>query len=40
MSGWSIPRSRRLDPRALFPGFRFQLVDALITNFQLPESSL
>ena len=24
----------------IYPGFRFQIVDALITNFHLPESSL
>jgi S-adenosylmethionine:tRNA ribosyltransferase-isomerase len=36
----------RLEPYAgetdlfIYPGFRFQVVDALITNFHLPESTL
>ena len=42
----SAARGGRLEPYAgetelfIYPGFRFQLVDALITNFHLPESSL
>ena len=24
----------------IYPGFRFQVVDAIVTNFHLPESSL
>ena len=42
----SAARASRLEPFDgetdifIYPGFRFQLVDALITNFHLPESSL
>lgn len=42
----SAARAGRLEPFDgetdifIYPGFRFQLVDALITNFHLPESSL
>ena len=42
----SAARAGRLEPYDgetdifIYPGFRFQLVDALITNFHLPESSL
>lgn len=42
----SAARAGRLEPFEgetdifIYPGFQFQLVDALITNFHLPESSL
>ncbi len=43
---YSVDRSRRLNPVKdwcdlyITPGFEFQVVDNLITNFHLPESSL
>jgi len=42
----SAARAGRVEPFAgetdifIYPGYRFQVVDALITNFHLPESSL
>lgn len=42
----SAARDRRLEPFEgeteifVYPGYRFQIIDALITNFHLPESSL
>jgi S-adenosylmethionine:tRNA ribosyltransferase-isomerase len=41
-----IDRSGRVRPGSgvtrlfIYPGFRFQVVDALLTNFHLPQSSL
>ena len=44
---WNLPRLPELSPPArgdtdlfIHPGFRFRVVDAMLTNFHLPKSSL
>ena len=38
--GWHYDCHRRLDKHLHLPGYRFKVMDALVTNFHLPESTL
>ena len=35
-----ILRRNRVGLKSLYPGYKFKVLDALITNFHLPESTL
>ena len=37
---WCAEGGIRLDGYFIYPGYRFKCIDALITNFHLPESTL
>ena len=39
--GWSYPHLGWIFfPPSIYPGYKFKVIDGLITNFHLPESTL